>query len=132
MKYHNFFRGFISCRNLNHNRLSIVRIMGETPKVRKLGRSVTFRSAVENALLWSNKTSFTLNISPTQGRTRGGPRPPPPSKRAPPERLMGGIHGGGSFNITSACISLPQVRHSGVPRGDSSPLAPLGVPKIQN
>ena len=35
----------------------------------------------------------------------------------PPERLRGGTHEGGSFNITSACISLPQARHSGVPRG---------------
>ena len=40
-----------------------------------------------------------------------------------------GIHGGGSFNITSACISLPQVSHSGVPRGSSSSLAPPGSSK---
>ena len=61
---------------------------------------------------------------------RGGAAPP--VTRAPPERLRGGIHGGGSFNITSACISLPQVRHSGVPRGAVVLLPPLGVPKIQN
>jgi len=48
--------------------------------------------------------------------------------RAPPERLKGGTHGGGSFNITSACISLPQARHSGVPRGAVVLLPPLGVP----
>ena len=53
----------------------------------------------------------------------------PPSTRAPPERLRGGIHGGGSFNITSACISLPQFRHSGVPRGGGSSLAPPGSSK---
>ena len=47
----------------------------------------------------------------------------PPSTRAPPEKLKG-THGGGFFNITSACISLPEVRHSGVPRGGSSPLSP--------
>ena len=47
-------------------------------------------------------------------------------------RARGGIHGGGSFNITSACISLPQVRHSGVSRGAVVLLPPLGVPKIQN
>jgi len=35
----------------------------------------------------------------------------------PSERLRGGTHGGGSFNITSACISLPQARHSGAIRG---------------
>jgi len=50
------------------------------------------------------------------GAYEGG-RPPPPSTLAPPERLRGGTHEGGSFNITSACISLPQARHSGVPRG---------------
>jgi len=45
----------------------------------------------------------------------------------PPLReAEGGTHGGGSFNITSASISLPQDRHSGVPRGGSSPLAPPG------
>ena len=38
----------------------------------------------------------------------------------------GGTHGGGSFNITSDCISLPQARHSGVPRCGSSPLDPPG------
>ena len=59
-----------------------------------------------------------------RGVRGGGPRPPPPSTRAPPERLRGGIHGGGSFNITSACISLPQARHSGVPKGGSRSLAP--------
>ena len=32
--------------------------------------------------------------------------------------------GGGSFNITSASISLPQARHSGVPRGGRSLLNP--------
>ena len=54
------------------------------------------------------------------------------TRAPPPERLRGGTHGGGSFNITSACISLPQARHIGVPRGGSSPLAPpLGVPKIK-
>ena len=53
----------------------------------------------------------------------------PPSTRAPPERLRGGIHGGGSFNITSACISLPQARHSDVPKWVSSPLAPPGSSK---
>jgi len=62
------------------------------------------------------------------GAYEGGPRPPPPSTHASPERLRGGIHGGGSFNITSACISLPQVRHSGVPRGGSS-FAPPGSSK---
>jgi len=36
-----------------------------------------------------------LMVNGLQGRTRG----------ASPE---GGTHGGGSFNITSACISLPQ------------------------
>jgi len=74
-----------------------------------------------------------------QGRTRGPRPPPPPSTRAPPERLKGGTHGGGSFIITSAYISLPQARHSGVPRGAVVLLPPLGVPggalppwKIQN
>ena len=57
---------------------------------------------------------------------RGGAAPP--STRAPPERLRGGTHGGGSFNITSACSSLPQARHSGVPRGAVVLLPPLGVP----
>ena len=38
-------------------------------------------------------------------------------KNCPPERHCGGTHEGGSFNITSACISLPQARHSGVPKG---------------
>ena len=46
---------------------------------------------------------------------RGGGRAP--LYACPPERLRAGTHGGGSFNITSACISLPQVRHSGAPRG---------------
>jgi len=46
----------------------------------------------------------------------------------PPERLKGGTHRGGSFNITSACISLPQARHSGVPRGVVVLLPPLEVP----
>ena len=55
----------------------------------------------------------------------------PPSTHAPPERLMGGIHGEGSSNITSACISLPQVRHSGLPRGDSSHLAPWEFQKYK-
>ena len=58
---------------------------------------------------------------------RGGARAP--LYTCPPERLRGGPHGGGSFNITSACISLPQDRHIGVLRGGGlSPLVPLGVP----
>ena len=57
---------------------------------------------------------------------RGGRALHAPSTRAPPERLRGGTHGGGSFNITSACISLPQARHSGVPRGAVFLLPPLG------
>jgi len=65
----------------------------------------------------------------TPGAYEGGPRPPPPSTRAHPERLRGGTHGGGSFNITSACISLPQVRHSGVPRGAVVLLPPPGSSK---
>ena len=52
---------------------------------------------------------------------QGGGRPP---LHVPPYEAGGGTQGGGSFNITSACTSLPQVRHSGVPRGGSSPLAP--------
>jgi len=84
--------------------------------------------------------NYTRNIRvkcSCKGRgVRGGGRTPPPAPfyACPPERLRGGgIHGGGSFNITSACISLPQVRHSGVPGGGSSSLAPpLEVPKIQN
>jgi len=51
------------------------------------------------------------------GAYEGGPPPPRPLYACPPERLRGGTHEGGSFNITSACISLPQARHSGVPRG---------------
>ena len=39
----------------------------------------------------------------------------------PPERLRGGTNGGGSFNITSACISLPQARHSDIHRGGPAP-----------
>ena len=54
------------------------------------------------------------------GAHERGPAPPPPSMRAP---LRGWEVG--SFNITSACISLPQARHSGVPRG-SSPCCPPG------
>ena len=42
----------------------------------------------------------------------------------PPWEAEGGTHGGGSFNITSACISLPQARHSGVTKGGSRSLAP--------
>ena len=42
----------------------------------------------------------------------------------------GGAHGGGSFNITSTCIFLPQVRYSGVPRWGSSPLAPPGSSRL--
>jgi len=57
------------------------------------------------------------------GAYEGGQRPPAPLYACPPERLRGGTHEGGSFNITSACISLPQARHSGVP-GGSSPVAP--------
>ena len=59
--------------------------------------------------------SILANINNVRG-VRGGAAPPP-STLAPPERLRGGTHEGGSFNITSACISLPQARHSGVPRG---------------
>jgi len=43
-------------------------------------------------------------------------------------RTRGGTHGGGCFNITSACISLPEARHSGVPRGVVVLLPPLRVP----
>ena len=55
-----------------------------------------------------------------RGVLGGGRASPPPSTCAPPERLRGGTHEGGSFNITSACISLPQARHSGVTRGQYS------------
>jgi len=50
----------------------------------------------------------------------------------PPERLRGGTHGGGSFNITSNCISLPQVRHRGVPTGVVVLLPPPGSSKNKN
>jgi len=61
---------------------------------------------------------FAVSINFIQGRTRGGAGPPrPPLRVPPPERLRGGTHEGGSFNITSACIYLPQARHSVVPRG---------------
>ena len=73
-----------------------------------------------------------LIVHSHQGRTRGGRAPRPPLRVPPPERLRGGIHGGGSFNITSACIFLPQVRHRGVPRGGSSPLAPPESSKNKN
>ena len=54
-----------------------------------------------------------------QGRTRGGrPRPP---LHLPPWEAEGGTNGGGSFNITSACISLPQARHSDIYRGGPAP-----------
>jgi len=41
------------------------------------------------------------------------------------------------LKITSACIFLPQARHSGVPRGAVVPLPPLGdpgraVPPLEN
>ena len=86
----------------------------------------TFSDKTKTILL----CSFFLLVAVYTGAYEGGGRaPPPPSTRAPPERLRGGIHGGGSFNITSACISLPQVRHSGVPRGASSSLAPPGSSK---
>ena len=62
---------------------------------------------------------------PSRGVRGGGQRPPAPLYGCQPERLRGGTHEGGSFNITSACISLPQARHSGVP-GGSSPVAPPG------
>ena len=54
---------------------------------------------------------------------RGGPDPPPPLRVPSPERLRGD-----SFNITSACISLPQARHSLAYLGGCIPVAPLGVP----
>ena len=49
----------------------------------------------------------------------GGGVPPPqaPPYTCPAWEANVGTHGGGSFNITSACISLPQARHSGIPRG---------------
>jgi len=68
----------------------------------------------------------------TSGVRGGAALPRTPLRVPPPERLREGTHGGGSFNITSACISLPQVMHSGVPRGAVVHLPPLGVPKIQN
>ena len=57
---------------------------------------------------------------------------PPPPLRVPPWEAEGGgtgTHEGSSFNITSACISLPQARHSGVPRGAVVLLPPPGSSK---
>ena len=52
----------------------------------------------------SDKAFKSTVVNLTQGRTRGVG---PPPTRAPPEGW--GTHGvGGSFNITSACMSLPQ------------------------
>ena len=89
------------------------------------------QSSVVNSS-WQYSTIYCLyiinnNLS-VQWRTRGGA---PPSTRAPPrEALRGGTHRVGSFNITSACISLPQGRHSGVPRGGAVVLLPpLEVPR---
>ena len=64
----------------------------------------------------SHKSSIQETPIPEQGRTRGA-APSAPLYVCPPWEAEGGTNGGGSFNITSACISLPQVRHSGVPRG---------------
>ena len=86
--------------------------------------------------IWKHRPTFYSNnlhrksTTYIQGHTRRGLRPPPPSTRAPSERLRGGIHGGGSFNIKSACISLPQVRHSGVPRGAVVLLPPPGSSRL--
>ena len=60
---------------------------------------------------------------PKSGAYEGQPRPP--------QRLRGGTHEGGSFNITSACISLPQARHSGPP-GSSRARGTAPPWKIQN
>ena len=55
---------------------------------------VNFKNCLnlENLITNESETLIRPVFGDTQGRTRGG-----------------GIHGGGSFNITSACISLPQV-----------------------
>ena len=66
------------------------------------------------------------NIRVGSSGVRGGAAPPCPLYACPP--LRGGTHEGGSFNITSACISLSQARHSGLPRGAVVLLPPLGVP----
>ena len=46
-----------------------------------------------------------MYVNGTMGVRGRGPSPPPPTTCATPE---GGTHGGGSFNITSTYISLPQ------------------------
>ena len=46
-----------------------------------------------------------MYVNGTTGVRGRGPSPPPPTTCATPE---GGTHGGGSFNITSTYISLPQ------------------------
>ena len=56
--------------------------------------------------------------------------PLPPPLHVPLLRGWGGVPmEGGSFNITSACISLPQARHSGVPRGAEVPGRALAPPR---
>ena len=64
---------------------------------------------------------------------------PPLPMRFPPKRLRGAGApiGGGSLKTTSACISLPQARHSGVPRGAVVLFPPLGdqgraLPPLEN
>ena len=70
---------------------------------------------MRNVFLKINSHCSRVNIRVTRieklqchcsGVRGGGPHPPPYA--CPPERLRGGTHGRGSFNITSACISLPQ------------------------
>ena len=110
------------------------------PKVTSASSVNLYSFATANSIYISTTTTWLMNTMKTErlsslalmhshpGAYEGGPPPPAPSTLAPPERLRGGTHEGGSFNITSACISLPQARHSGLPRGQQCCCPPLGVP----
>ena len=68
--------------------------------------------------MWDLKTILESWFLPLSMAYEGGGRPTqPPSLRVPPWEADWGHPWGSSFNITSACIYLPQVRHSGVQRG---------------
>ena len=70
------------------------------------------------SLVWDLKTILESWFLPLSMAYEGGGRPTqPPSLRVPPWEADWGHPWGSSFNITSACIYLPQVRHSRVQRG---------------